>query len=232
MKKYLPLKIFIGYDEMECISWHTLVQSIIEKSAYPVAIIPLSLNNLKKIFTRQRDPKQSNDFSFSRFLVPYLSDYEGYSIFMDSDMLLRVDINSIFNEIYNQQNKAIYVVKHSYESKHTVKFLNSVQYSYPRKNWSSFILWNCSHPSNNRVDLNFVNTATGLELHRFTWLDDDEIGELDVNWNWLVGEYEGTEDNVKNVHWTIGGPYFKKYENTNFNSEWLYYKNKINFCKN
>lgn len=225
------LKIFIGYDEVECISWHTLTQSIIEKSASPVSIIALNIKHLKNIFHRDRDPKQSNDFSFTRFLVPHLSNYSGFSLFMDCDMLLRCDINEIMKDVELQPNKAIYVVKHNYEPKTNIKFLNSVQYKYPRKNWSSFVLWNCSHPSNAQVDLKMVNTASGLELHRFSWLKDEEIGDLNIEWNWLVGEYLLENQIIKNVHWTLGGPYFYEYSNTDFSEEWNYYKEKINFVK-
>lgn len=225
------LKIFIGYDEVECVAWHTLTQSIIDNSQHPIAIIPVSLKHLNMVFSRERDIKQSNDFSFSRFLVPYLSKYEGFSIFMDCDMLLRCDINEVLKIIDAQPNKAIYVVKHDYIPKNDSKFLNSVQYNYPRKNWSSFILWDCGHPSNRVVDLKMVNTATGLELHRFSWLKDEEIGELPTEWNWLVGEYLENNTSVKNIHWTLGGPYFNEYKNTDFSEEWLLYKNKINYCK-
>lgn len=231
MNKAKMLKIFIGYDAVEVVAWHTLAQSIIDNAKIPVALIPLRLDHIKDFYWRERDPKQSNEFSFSRFLVPHLSDYQGYAIFMDCDMLLRVDISEVLRSIEAQPNKAVYVVKHDYESTVDIKYLNNKQYSYPRKNWSSFILWNCEHPSNKKVDLEYVNNSEPKELHRFLWLNDDEIGELDVRWNWLVGEYKEPPNDVKNVHWTIGGPYFNEFKDVDFSNEWLEYKIKINFCK-
>ena len=224
------IKIFIGYDPVESVAWHTMVSSIYRQSSRPVAIVPLNLGNLKGIFNRPRDPKQSNEFSFSRFLVPYLCNYEGIGIFFDCDQLLRTDIAEIFNVIDQQPAKAIYVVKHTYEPRNDVKYLNTVQYRYPRKNWSSVVLWNCAHVKNRVVTPEFVNTADALALHRFTWLDDLEIGELDIRWNWLVGEYDDPPNDVKNVHWTVGGPYFREYASADFAEEWRIEQNNINFC--
>ena len=224
------IKIFIGYDPVESVAWHTMVSSIYRQSSRPVAIVPINLGNLKGIFNRPRDPKQSNEFSFSRFLVPYLCNYEGIGIFFDCDQLLRTDIAEIFNVIDQQPSKAIYVVKHTYEPRNDVKYLNTVQYRYPRKNWSSVVLLNCAHVKNRVVTPEFVNTADALDLHRFTWLDDLEIGELDFRWNWLVGEYDDPPNDVKNVHWTVGGPYFREYASADFAEEWQLEQKNINFC--
>ena len=228
MKKHLT--IYIGYDSVESVAWHTLVHSIYFHSSQPVSIVPLNLNNLKGIYTRERDPKQSNDFSFTRFLIPYLNNYQGMAIFMDCDMLLRTDIYKIFDDIDLQNEKAVYVVKHDYEAKEGLKYLNTVQYSYPRKNWSSFILWNCNHIANRKVTADYVNSASAMELHRFLWLDDSEIGELDVRWNWLVGDYSNPPSDVKNIHWTLGGPYFNEFKNVDFSEEWFEAFNKMNNC--
>jgi hypothetical protein len=225
------IKVFIGFDQVESVAWHTMAHSIFTRSSRPIALIPINLSNLKNIYTRERDPKQSNEFSFTRFLVPYLNNYEGYAIFFDCDMMLRTDINEIFDVVTRDPGKAVYVVKHDYEPKNEIKFLNTTQYKYPRKNWSSVILWDCSHPSNKSVTPEYVNSASAMELHRFLWLKDDEIGELDIRWNWLVGEYTSPPNDVKNIHWTIGGPYFTEYNKVDFSSEWFLEKDKINFCK-
>lgn len=224
------LTVYIGYDHVESVAFHTLVHTIHSKSSKPVKIVPLNINNLKGIFTRERDPKQSNDFSFTRFLVPYLNNYDGYAIFMDCDMILRTDIYEIFDQLKNQEDKAVYVVKHDYEVKEGLKYLNTVQYAYPRKNWSSFVLWNCSHPSNKKVDLNHVNNGSAMELHRFLWLNDNEIGELDIRWNWLVGDYINPPDDVNVVHWTLGGPYFNEFKDADFAGEWFYEESKMKNC--
>jgi hypothetical protein len=122
------------------------------------------------------------------------------------------------------------VVKHSYEPRDGLKYLNTVQYKYPRKNWSSVVLWNCAHPANRMVTPAFINTTEPLNLHRFTWLKDDDIGELDIRWNWLVGEYDDPPSDVKNVHWTVGGPYFHEYQNSDFSQEWFEARDRMQYC--
>ena len=228
----LNLPIYVGYDPKESIAWHTMVQSIMENSSCPLAIHPVNIRNYTKIFSRKPDTSQSNEFSFSRFLVPYLQNYEGIAVFMDCDMMLRGDVAELFSTAVSEPEKAVHVVKHDYTPKNRVKYLGQSQHSYPRKNWSSVVVWNCSHPSNKHVDLDFVNNGTGAELHRFSWLCDDEIGELDVGWNWLVGEYspESSKNDVKNVHWTVGGPYFNEYSEVEFADEWQELKSRTIRC--
>jgi hypothetical protein len=224
------IKVFIGYDHVESVAWHTMAASIYRQSSRPVAIVPVNLANLKGIFNRPRESKQSNEFSFSRFLVPYLCNYEGQGIFFDCDQMLRTDIAEIFSVLEEQQGKAVYVVKHTYEPRNDVKYLNTIQYKYPRKNWSSVVLWNCDHEKNRIVTPQFINTVEALALHRFTWLDDNEIGELDIRWNWLVGEYDNAPNDVKNVHWTVGGPYFDEYSTSDFSNEWFEEKALMENC--
>lgn len=224
------IKVFIGYDKVESTLWHTMAHSILRQSSKPVAIIPINLTNLKEIYNRERNPKQSNEFSFTRFLVPYLCDFDGYAVYFDCDMLLRTDISEIFHVLHQDPDKAVYVVKHDYEPKNEFKYLNTIQYNYPRKNWSSVVLWNCAHSANKQVTLDYVNSASPQDLHRFNWLTDDQIGELDVRWNWLVGEYSDPPSDVYNVHWTVGGPYFVEYQDVDFSEEWFKEHARMNFC--
>ena len=224
------IKVFIGYDHVESVAWHTMAASIYRQSSRPVAIVTVNFANLKGIFNRPRDTKQSNEFSFSRFLVPYLCNYAGKAIFFDCDQMLRTDIAEIFSVMEEQPGKALYVVKHTYEPRDDVKYLNTVQYKYPRKNWSSVVLWNCDHFKNKIITPNFINSAEGLVLHRFSWLEDDDIGELDIRWNWLVGEYDDPPKDVKNVHWTVGGPYFNEFRDVDFSQEWLDERELMLFC--
>ncbi len=224
------IKVFIGFDKVESVAWHTMAHSILRQASRPVAIVPVNLANLRGIYTRERDAKQSNEFSFSRFLVPYLCDYQGFGVFFDCDMMLRTDINDIFAEVDKDPGKAVYVVKHDYEPRDEVKFLNTRQYKYPRKNWSSVVLWNCAHPANRVVTTEYVNHATAMDLHRFHWLKDDEIGDLNIRWNWLVGEYAEPPADVKNVHWTVGGPYFIEYQDVDFSDEWFKEAARMGFC--
>ena len=213
------LRIGIGYDRVESTSWHTLVHSIMTRATRPVSIIPINLTNLKGIYTRQRDPKQSNEFSFTRFLMPYLCGFQGQSMFMDCDMLVRTDINELF-ELFDDQY-AVQVVKHDYSPCDQTKYLGTVQYSYPKKNWSSVMLFN--NEKCQALTPEYVNTATGLELHQFKWLEDEAlIGDIPLEWNWLAGEYEPRKD-VKNIHYTEGGPYFKDTVSTDDADEWFEY---------
>ena len=223
------LRIFIGYDPKEAVAFHVLCHSLLERSSKPISITPINLKNLKGLYSRPHDQRQSNEFSFSRFLVPYLCDFEGIGVYMDCDMLALGDISAILDDI--DENHAVSVVKHDYESKVKVKYLGNKQYSYPRKNWSSFIVWNCNHPSNRAVDPKFIGDADAATLHRFLWLKDEEIGGLSLNWNWLVGEYDKPSDDINVLHWTLGGPYFKEYLNTDFSDEWTREFKSMTFCK-
>jgi hypothetical protein len=224
------LKIFIGYDPVESVAWHTMAHSVYSRCTMPVALIPINISNLKRIYFRERDPKQSNEFSFTRFLVPYLSNYEGLAAYFDCDMMLRTDVAKLFEYAVQDPSKAVHVVQHDYKPLDNTKYLNAVQYIYPRKNWSSVVLWNCAHPSNSIVTPEFVNTASPMDLHRFQWLKDEEIGSLDIRWNWLVGDYAEPPDDVHNVHWTVGGPYFHEYKDVDFSNEWFLEHERMDFC--
>jgi len=222
------IRIFIGKDDVENIAYHTLCNSIIEKSSVPVCITPVYLKNFEGFFDRPRDSKQSNAFSFSRFLVPYLCDYVGYGLWMDCDMLLRCDIN----ELWEQKDRwhSVKVVKHDYIPKNDQKFLGAKQYRYEKKNWSSVMLFNCSHMHCKKLTPEYVKSATGLDLHQFKWTTEDRIGELAKEWNWLVGEYPYNPD-AKVIHFTIGGPYFYEYWGCDYADEWYFEHRKAMNCK-
>lgn len=222
------LNIYIGFDQVESVAYHTLCHSILSRSSKPVSITPINLKNLKGIYTRKRDPKQSNEFSFSRFLVPYLNGYKGFALFMDCDMLVRTDINELFE--LRDVTKAVQVVKHDYTPKNKTKYLGTTQYQYPRKNWSSVMLFNCAHYHCRKLTPDYINTATGLDLHRFSWTDDKYIGELPREWNHLVSEYE-PNPKAKIVHYTVGGPYFDEYMNCEFSGEWFEEKSIMQHCQ-
>ncbi len=223
-------KIFIGYDPKETVAWHVMAHSIYSRSSVPVALIPLNRRNLGGIYRREPDARQSNEFSYTRFLTPYLSGFEGTAVYFDCDMLMRVDISKLLEES-RIEDHAIAVVKHDYTPRSSMKYLNNVQYTYPRKNWSSVIVWNCAHPANRVLTPDFINTQAPAVLHRFSWLDDSLIGSLDIRWNWLVGEYDDAPDNICNLHWTIGGPYFNEYRDTAFSQEWFDEQKKVLSCQ-
>ena len=211
------INIFIGYDNKERVAYNVLSHSIIQNSTKPVAITPIALNNLKDDFVRERNSLSSTEFSFSRFMIPHLMNYQGWALFMDCDMLMFEDVAELWR--MRDDSKAIQVCKHDYTPKTDTKFLGQVQTKYPKKNWSSFMLMNCKKCTTLTPD--YVNKASGLELHQFKWLESEElIGELPLEWNWLVGEYDYKED-VKNVHYTEGGPWFEDYRECDYSVDWF-----------
>jgi hypothetical protein len=212
------LNIYIGYDPRESVAFYTLAHSILRRSSLPVSIAPLMQSQLKHLYRRSRGPTESTEFSLTRFLVPALSGYRGWSLFMDCDMLCRADISALMKEAERQADKAVLVCKHDYVPKTQRKFLDQVQTRYARKNWSSLMLFNNERCRSLGVD--YVNSASGLDLHRFAWLDEGAIGGLPLEWNWLVGEYDYNAG-AKVVHFTIGGPYFDAYRDCDYAQEWF-----------
>ena len=211
------INIFIGYDSKEKVAYNVLSHSIIQNSTKPVAITPIALNHLKDDFVRERNALSSTEFSFSRFMIPHLMNYQGWALFMDCDMLMFEDVYELWR--MRDDSKAIQVCKHDYVPKEKTKFLGQTQTAYPKKNWSSFMLMNCKKCSSLTPD--YVNRASGLELHQFKWLEGDHlIGDLPLEWNWLVGEYEHKDD-VKNVHYTKGGPWFEDYAKCDYSQDWF-----------
>ncbi len=210
------IRIFIGFDEREAAAFSVLAHSIVARASEPVAITPLLLGQLRAVMTRKRHPLQSTDFSFSRFLTPYLSEYSGWSLFMDCDMLMLDDVAKLW--AMRDERYALQVVKHVHVPKEDVKFLGAVQTKYEKKNWSSVMLMNCAKCT--ALTPEYVNRATGLELHQFKWLgSDDLIGAIPDRWNHLVG-YDAPRADAALVHYTIGGPYFKEYEGCEYAREW------------
>ena len=219
------IRIFIGYDPREAIAYHVCANSIIRHSSKPVAFTALALNNLQDYEEGHTDG--SNQFIYSRFLVPHLMEYNGWAIFMDGDMLVRDDIEKLW--ALRDDSKAVMVVKHDYQTKLTEKYLGSKNENYPRKNWSSVILWNCGHEANKAVTPEFVQNATGAQVHRFTWLTDDLIGELPNVWNWLPDEF-GANPDAKLLHYTLGTPSFHDFATTPMGDEWHRERIYTDYC--
>lgn len=210
-------KIFVGYDPRESIVYHTFCQSIIDHATKPVSIVPLALNLLKDKYT-ERHTDGSNAFIYSRFLVPHLCRYRGQALFVDGDMVLKDDITKLFS--FTDKDKAVSVVQHDYKTKHPVKYLGNKNEDYPRKNWSSVILWNCGHPDNKILTPQHVQKSSGKYLHRFEWLKNEQVGSLPAEWNWLVEEYEYNE-RAKLLHYTVGSPNFVDYERCDHSEDWF-----------
>jgi hypothetical protein len=222
-------RIFIGYDPNETVAYHTLAHSILRRASIPVAIAPLMRSQLGRMYTRPRGPTESTEFSLTRFLVPALSDFQGWSMFIDCDMLCRGDIAELFAFTKVADDKAVLVCQHDYVPKTARKFLDQVQTKYPRKNWSSVMLFNNARCAALTPD--YVNQASGLDLHRFTWLKDAEIGAIPLEWNWLVGEY-AYNPAAKIVHYTLGGPYFDEYRDCDYAAEWFEERRLLNSATN
>jgi len=217
------IKIVVGFDQREAIAYHTFSQSVLEKSSLPVLFLPLSINTLKGYKETHND--KSNDFVYSRFLTPYLHNFEGWAIFADGDMVCQSDIKELWD--LRDETKALQVVMHDYKTKFNQKYLGNTNENYPRKNWSSLILWNCSHPKHKVLTPDFISSQTGKYLHRFSWLDDEDIGKLPIDWNWLAIEYPNNPK-AKIIHYTLGTPCFKDYRNTEMAVTWHEVQQKVN----
>lgn len=220
------IPVYIGYDPREAIAYHTCANSIIRNSSRPVAIVPIALNLFKEYSETHTDG--SNHFIYTRFLVPYLNDFSGHAIFIDGDMIVRGDIAELWD--MRDVTKDVQVVKHDYQTRMTEKYLGAKNENYPRKNWSSVILWNCNSFPNRRLMPDFVQKSTGAELHRFTWLEDERIGELPKEWNWLPDEY-GPNADAKLLHYTLGTPCFQEFADTPQGNEWHKERILTEYCQ-
>jgi lipopolysaccharide biosynthesis glycosyltransferase len=209
------INMVIGFDQRESIAYHTFTQSIIDKSSLPVSFTPLAINTLKGYQETHAD--KSNDFVYSRFLTPYLNAFSGWAIFADGDMICQSDVKELWD--LRDQTKAVLVVKHDYKTKTQKKYLGNINRNYPKKNWSSIILWNCAHPKHRILTPDFVSNQTGKFLHRFSWLEDEDIGDLPKDWNWLAIEYPENKS-AKLIHYTLGTPCFKEYWDSEMSDIW------------
>ncbi len=214
------IKLFCGFDERESVGTHVFVSSVMRRSSVPVAYIPLNLLNLKGYTEEHKDG--TNDFIYSRFLVPWLTGWHGFAIFADgADMLCRADIAELWERA--DPMMAVQVVKHDYTTKYERKYVGTSMEArnddYPRKNWSSLMLMNCSHRAWRVLTPENIGSMKGPELHRFGFIDDRYIGELPHEWNHLVMEYPHNKD-AKMAHFTLGVPGFPEYRHVHFAEEW------------
>ena len=214
------MKVFVGWDSREDIAYQVCKHSIVSKQP-DAEVIPLKQNDLRSsnLYWRDVDKLASTEFTFTRFLIPELTNYKGWALFMDCDMILTTDIKNLFDQADDRY--AVMCVQHDYTPREGVKMDGQQQTVYPRKNWSSVMLINCAHPSNQAVTKELVNDpeVTGAYLHRFSWLKDEEIGSLDHTWNYLVGVYDDIET-PNLIHYTEGGPWFENYRNCEFHQLW------------
>jgi lipopolysaccharide biosynthesis glycosyltransferase len=215
------MNVYIGYDKSADIAARVCEYSI-KKYNQNVKVHFIN-SRLIPEYTRSLDPLSSTEFTFTRFLVPYLANYKGWAVFCDCDFLWNCDIAELFELADN--SKAVIVVKHNYTPKSSIKMNDKPQTIYPKKNWSSMILWNCEHPSNTILTPELVNTASADYLHQFKWLSEHEVGGLDKTWNWLVGYYYN--DIPKAIHYTDGGPWLGIVND--YAANWISVKNEGKF---
>ena len=222
------IRIFVGYDPRETVAFHVLSHSIHSRASVPVSVTPLMLDQLDGLMWRERHNLQSTDFSFSRFLVPYLCHYEGWAVFMDCDMLMLDDVANLWR--LRDDHYAVQCVKHDHRPSEDTKFLNQTQTQYEKKNWSSVMLFNTTKCTT--LTPKYVNTASGLALHRFHWLNNDNlIGEIPPRWNHLVDyDPEQSVSDISNLHFTTGGPYFEAYRSCGYASLWFEERRRMLFA--
>lgn len=212
------IRVFVGYDSRETVAWHVTAHTISSRSSEPVSIAPVSLQQLQSVFNRQQDARQSTEFSFSRFLVPWMCDFQGWALFVDCDVLVLDDIARLW--ALRDEAFAVQVVKHDHRPRETTKFLGQPQSTYPKKNWSSVMLMNCARCT--ALTPEYVNQASGLDLHRFNWLEGEHlIGEIPHRWNHLV-DYDPPlpESELSCLHFTSGGPWFPDYAECGYADAW------------
>jgi lipopolysaccharide biosynthesis glycosyltransferase len=226
------LRIFIGWDSREEIAYEVAKHTLCKNASIEVDVQPIKQLELAKsgLYTREIDPLASTEFTYTRFLTPYLADFEGWALFCDCDFLFFGDVAELLQ--FQDKEKAVYCVKHEYKPSEAIKMDGVAQTQYPRKNWSSFMLFNCDHPSTQKLDPQTVNSESGAYLHRMQWAKDEEIGDLPPVWNWLEGWNTTAENGYpKAVHFTRGGPWFENYRDVEFASEWLQEANAFQSTK-
>jgi len=233
-------QIFIGFDPREAAAFAVARNSARANLTQQIPIRGIVLEDLQacELYTRPTrvtinsdgrkqlidqlsirsdyDGRISTQHAIARFLVPHLAT-RGWALFMDGDVLVRGNLARIFDGL--DPSMAVYCVKHNHVPDSSTKMDGQLQTRYPYKNWSSVMLWNIGHPSNNKLTIEAVNTLPGRDLHRFAWLRHDEIGELDVKWNWIVG-HSDPRIIPEIVHFTDGVPDMPGYENVPYADEW------------
>ncbi len=217
-----PFRVYIGWDSREDIAYQVARRSLLRHASIPVEAIPIRLPELvaQGLYTRPVDPLASTEFTYSRFLVPHLAGFEGWALFVDCDFLFFGDIADLRD--FQRPEWAVACVQHDYAPKETTKMDGVPQTVYPRKNWSSFMLFNCGHPSTRQLTVETVNRETGAYLHRMQWAKDEEIGALPADWNWLEGWNEKPATGYpRAVHMTRGGPWFEAWQHVDYAAEWL-----------
>ena len=217
-----PFRIYIGWDKREPEAYDVARFSLERRASIPVEITPIKIDELRArdLYRRDVDPLASTEFTYTRFLTPALAGFKGWALFCDCDFLWLGDIAGLVE--YTQTPKAVYCVQHDYRPKEATKMDGAIQTTYPRKNWSSLMLFNCDHPAVRGLTPDVINRESGAYLHRMQWVADSDIGALPVTWNWLEGACEKPAQGTPNaVHFTRGGPWFENWKHVDYGELWL-----------
>ncbi len=219
------LRIFIGWDSRFPEPADVLRYSLKKHASIPLDIQYLNLRELseKHGFVREHDPLASTEFTYTRFLVPYLCNYRGKAIFMDNDMLCLGDIKEL--DDLDMEGLALRVVKHDYQPTNSVKMYGCPQTTYPRKNWSSLMIMNCDKLRLWTKEV--VATASGAYLHRFQDIPDEQIGDIPPTWNTL----DWMDESTRLIHYTNGGPWFEQYKDHPHADIWYRYRDEMNAAR-
>lgn len=215
------IPIYYGFDPREEVGSHVFVSSVLHRSSWPVSMVPLHADLFTSFYPATlRDG--SNAFTYTRFLIPFLQDYKGWTIFADgADMVCQADIAELW--ALRDEYKDVMVVGHDYQTKHPRKYVGTSMEAdnrdYPRKNWSSLMLINCHSAAWRRMTPEVVTKWSGEDLHQFRFIDESRIGFLPKEWNWLADEY-GPNPQAKLLHWTAGIPAFPRYSSAPHADDW------------
>lgn len=224
------LNVFIGLDSSHKIAYDVCRFSIISNTNLKINVFPINRYNVP-VYNRPIDKTESTDFSFARFFVPYCSDFKGVSIFVDGDFLFLKDIKNLI-DLFDDRF-AIMCCKHNYIPTQKFKMDGKIQTIFPKKNWSSLMIFNNSHPKLRTLNPDTINCQSGAFLHQFKFLDEDEVGSIPVEWNWLVGWYkESSEFYPKALHFTEGGPWLEQYKNVEYSDVFNTYKTQYEKLSN
>lgn len=232
--------VFLGHDSREAVATAVCERSMMDHATIPLAIHRLSepalrhanifrrewtIINGQKFDVRDRMPF-STEFAFTRFLVPTLMQHTGWALFCDGDFLWLDDVGDLL--ALADAKYAVQVVKRLPMQEAGTKMDGQKQQPYYRKNWSSLVLWNCGHAANQRLTPYQVNQMSGQWLHAFSWLGEDQIGDLPATWNWLSRiDASPASGDPKAVHFTLGAPDMPGYEGSPYAEHWRKVKSRL-----
>jgi hypothetical protein len=217
-----PFPVYVGWDSKEEIAYEICRHSLLARASVPAEVHPIKQAELRArgLYSRPIDPLAATEFTYTRFFVPFLAGYRGWALFCDCDFLWLADIKDLLALLDDRY--AVMCVHHDHRPPESWKMDHRQQTLYPRKNWSSMVLYNCGHPANRALTPEVVNRETGAFLHRFQWLPDALIGAVPETWNWLEGWSRRPEKGRPNVvHFTRGGPWFAEWQDVDYGDLWL-----------